>query len=214
MKTTDQAGAERKNHAKKRPAPSKPAAKKQKKPSVPQKKKAKGTRPSKTTKPKKTVPSRRIVRTVSPAARPHSGQQGGRLSTRWHPVFIKALGECPNITRAAGKANISRQTAFEHKKRIPQFAAAWEDAIEQGCESLETAAYIRGVEGIPRSRSDKDGNVIEEWREYSDVLLALLMKGRLPKIYRDKVEHSGAVTFVPLDEEEARLRQLEKEGAV
>jgi len=203
MKTTKQAGAARKNSKQKKKITAAP-------PKKPTKKKgaALEARTVLSAASKKPVP-RGPVRAVKPA----SGQTG-RMETGWHSIFITALSECPNVTRASRKANVSRQTAFAHQKQFPEFAEAWEDALDQGRESLETEAYRRGVEGVERNRFDKDGNIIETYKEYSDPLLQMLMKGHLPGRYKDRVEHSGTVGFCPLDEMQERQKALEEAGAV
>lgn len=108
-------------------------------------------------------------------------QGGGSLGTRKRTpkkdaqyLFIAALGETPNVSRACVLAGIGRRTAYEWREEDPAFAAMWDDALEAACDELEAVARARAVES-------------------SDTLLIFLLKAHRPEKYREttKHEHSG-----------------------
>ncbi len=103
-----------------------------------------------------------------------------QLDTSWHAKFLEILSATCNVTLAARGAGIIRNTAYEHYKRLPDFAAAWDDAKEAAVEILEAEAWQRA-------------------RKVSDTLIIFLLKAHKPAKYREryevesKVEHSGTV---------------------
>lgn len=84
---------------------------------------------------------------------------GAKVTKKQRETFIKALTISPNVTRAAKAANMGRVTAYALRNNDAEFAALWDDALEQGVDSLEAEAQRRALEG-------------------SDVLLIFLLKTR------------------------------------
>lgn len=68
----------------------------------------------------------------------------------------------------------SRTALYNLRESDPEFAAAWDDAIEQGADALEDEAVRRALSS-------------------SDTLLIFLLKGARPDKYRERtdVQHSG-----------------------
>ena len=112
----------------------------------------------------------------------------------WKPVFLKELAQRGNVTLAAVKAKIGRQTAYDARGSDPAFATAWKQAEEIGVELMEAEARRRAVEGCDRPVY-QGGKLVGKVREYSDVLLIFLLKAHKPEKYRERsqVEHSGAI---------------------
>lgn len=89
---------------------------------------------------------------------------------------------------------MDRTHAYVHKKENPEFAAAWEEAIQQAVDILEAEAWQRA-------------------RKQSDVLMIFLLKAHKPEKYRENVHlhHSGKIDVTRLSDEE--LKQIvEAEG--
>jgi hypothetical protein len=113
---------------------------------------------------------------------------------RAREAFLTALAGGASITRSCEAANIGRSTAYEWKMADPAFAAAWDDALEAGIDLLEEEARRRAVHGVERpvvamgkiARND-DGSVLTI-REYSDTLLALMLKAKKPQEYRERLD--------------------------
>src|SRR5262249_55931157 len=97
-----------------------------------------------------------------------------QVDTSWHPRFIEILSQSCNVTLACKGAGIDRTTAYAHKKEMPDFSNAWDEAIEQAVDILEAEAWQRA-------------------RKQSDVLMIFLLKAHKPEKYRERVmlQHSG-----------------------
>lgn len=63
-------------------------------------------------------------------------------------LFLNSLAQCPNVTKAAKDGGTWRRSVYKWRDTIPEFAADWDDAIEEGCDHLEEVAYKRAEEGL------------------------------------------------------------------
>ena len=104
---------------------------------------------------------------------------------KWRAAFLSDLAENCNVTNACRAAGVGRNTVYEHRKTDQGFAAAWDDAVEQGIERLELVARNRAL-------------------TVSDTLAIFLLKAHRPKVYRDSaagtdddpVTHRHTVEYV------------------
>lgn len=118
-----------------------------------------------------------------------------RTLTHARETFIVALAKGASITKSCELAGIGRSTAYEWREADEAFAALWDEALEAGIDRLEDEARRRAVEGVEKpvvamgkiARND-DGSVLMI-REYSDTLLALMLKAKKPSEYRDRSTH-------------------------
>jgi hypothetical protein len=101
-------------------------------------------------------------------------------------AFLKALAQGLSVTRATEVAAVGRATVYEWRQADAVFAQAWEDGLEASADLLEDEARRRAVEGVEENvyYSGKPVGVV---RKYSDSLLSMLLKGRRPSIYRDRL---------------------------
>lgn len=113
--------------------------------------------------------------------------------------FIAELRKRANVSDAAKAAAIDRSTAYRWRDAEPEFAAAWNDAIETAIDAMEREAHRRAFTGIKkpivgRVAKDKDG-IVAHVTEYSDGLATLLLKAHRPDKYRERqdIHHSGRV---------------------
>ncbi len=115
-------------------------------------------------------------------------------------AFLIAFRECGIVRMAADAAGVYRRKVYEWKKRDPDFAAAFDEALEDATDALEKAAHQRAVTGLVRKKFTKDGEAIIDpatgqqyvEHEFSDRLLEMLLKARRPQTYsRTTVEHTG-----------------------
>src|SRR5437879_1558687 len=84
----------------------------------------------------------------------------------WRAVFLRTLAKTPSVTFAAKAACVPRRTAYAHREQDPEFAEAWNDALDQSLDVLEHEVYQRAIEG--------------------DAQLAMfLLKAHRPAVYRD-----------------------------
>jgi hypothetical protein len=120
-----------------------------------------------------------------------SAQTGGLTPKRdWVEPFLSALASFGVVTYACKQAKVSRPSAYERKASDPEFAARWQDAIEQAVENLEAEANRRARVGYLRPVYQK-GELVGKVREYSDTLLIFLLKGLKPQVYRDPQPGGG-----------------------
>lgn len=136
---------------------------------------------------------------------PRSSNPNNKTSKTRQPkkeAFLVAYAACGNISQAAKLAKCHRSS---HRDWLadPEYAARFAEAHEDACDSLETEARRRAVEGVDKPVY-QGGKKVGTVREYSDTLLIFLMKGAIPDKYRERlgvsgevgVTHSGRVTIV------------------
>jgi hypothetical protein len=96
---------------------------------------------------KKPVRKRRSTPDTSDRSTRARRKPGPVPDTDWHATFIHQLREFPNVSAACIASNITRETAYTHRKLYPEFAKAWEEAEEMSVDALEEACYKRAKEG-------------------------------------------------------------------
>ena len=121
-----------------------------------------------------------------------------------------------NVSLAAQYAGRSRNQAYYVRRRSEDFAAQWDEALEEGSDLLEAEARRRAVTGVDKPVYYK-GEVVGSITQYSDRLLMFLLRAHRPQMFRDggKVKQPGA-TDVDVDEdiEKAILEKLDRMAAL
>ena len=84
----------------------------------------------------------------------------------WAPVFLTQLECTPNVAAAARLAGITKQRVYQVRAENPEFAAAWEDALDTGVQELEGVVWQRA-------------------KDQSDTLAIFLLKSHKPARYAD-----------------------------
>lgn len=110
-------------------------------------------------------------------------------------VFIETLSETGNVRKAARKAAISRGHAYRMRSHDPDFAKAWDEAVDCAVRTvLEPEAVRRAVDGTLKPIYYK-GKRVGSVREYSDTLMIVLLKAHAPEKYRERTEtrHDGTI---------------------
>jgi hypothetical protein len=109
-------------------------------------------------------------------------------------TFLAEFRISANVTIAACKANISRQTVYTWLEQDEAFSLRYRQAEAESTERLEAEAWRRAVEGVeePIVSSGKlvygeDGQPLTV-RKYSDTVLLALLKARKPERYKDRVD--------------------------
>ncbi len=105
--------------------------------------------------------------------------------------FLACLAAGWTVTKACEYAPISTHTVRQHRKKDPEFDKLVQDAIEAGTDLIEDEATRRAVDGYDRPIF-QGGEEVGVVREYSDSLMAILLKGRRRSKYGDKQEITGA----------------------
>lgn len=112
-----------------------------------------------------------------------------REKRNWEDGFIAALEKTGNISAAARKAKISRNTVYElyRDPAAADFKQAWDDALEVATDALELEARRRAATGVLEPvyyQGKRAGQV----RRYSDTLLIFLLKAHRPEKFRENVD--------------------------
>lgn len=63
-------------------------------------------------------------------------------------IFLQALRETCNVTRAAQAAGVSTSTVYSHKDNDALFAERYNEALEEGLDMLEDNVRKRAFEGL------------------------------------------------------------------
>lgn len=130
-------------------------------------------------------------------------------------VFLQAYSLCGIVKLAAKAAGVTPNTHYGWMQD-PSYCEQFRKAQDAYSEILEEAARQRAVKGIRKYKFHK-GEPIMDPRdpskpyyeiEYSDALLALLLKGAKPEKYRERVDLSGAVANKNLEPKDMTDEQL------
>ena len=61
-------------------------------------------------------------------------------------LIIERLAAGDAVTQAARAANIGRNEAYTWRREDETFAAAWDEAVEEGLDMLESVGYRRAID--------------------------------------------------------------------
>jgi len=102
-------------------------------------------------------------------------------------AFVAALEDVGLATTAAARIGADLRELYLRRKNDGDFRQAWEEAQELYVDRLEAEAYRRGVEGWEEPVFH-NGVQVGAIRKYSDQLLVAQLKGRRPRVYRERVD--------------------------
>lgn len=129
----------------------------------------------------------------------------------WVAPFLDHLKTSCNVSASCRAAGISHSAAYALRDKDGDFAAAWDDALEQAYDHLEAEARRRAFEGTEEPvfyQGLECGTV----RKYSDSLAMFLLKGYRRKRFGDKTELTGkdGEALIPADDtaRASRVAQL------
>ena len=109
-------------------------------------------------------------------------------------AFLEAYAKLGNITKACEAHNIGRRTFYDWRDNDAQFKSDFAIADDTFNESLEAEMDRRGKEGYlePVFYQGKEVSAV---RKYSEVLLIVRAKAKMPEKYKDRgeQEHKGNV---------------------
>jgi hypothetical protein len=94
-----------------------------------------------------------------------------RVRGDWKARFLEALAEVPVVAHAARAASIDYRQAWRTRESDPEFASAWDDAMEAGVDRAEQEAFRRGVQGYEEPVVDKGRLAYQYERYLKDVKL-------------------------------------------
>jgi hypothetical protein len=106
----------------------------------------------------------------------HQEQAEGRARRR---AFVAALHEGRSVTGAARAVGLNRTLLYKWRAEMPDFAAAWDEAVETAADLLEEEALRRALQGVQKPifyRGEQIGAVTT----YSERLLMFLLQRLRP----------------------------------
>ena len=118
----------------------------------------------------------------------------------WRPRFLRELALSGNITYAARQVGVNPATVHKARNGSKDFAAQFNQAMEEAVGILEIEARRRAVDGVDRPVFHL-GEIVGHVREFSDTLLIFLLKAARPAKYRENVRVTGAVGLYPGQEQ-------------
>lgn len=118
------------------------------------------------------------------------GAQKAQWALRAKARFLRAYRQNGNVQASASAAKCGRRTVYQWLANDPHFKALYLEAHEDALDALEEEARRRAVDGYERPVY-QGGKEAGRVREYSDVLLVTLLKGKRPEVFRERFEHSG-----------------------
>lgn len=118
---------------------------------------------------------------VDPDQAPNSPNKSRAKPPRdWHADWLEVYAEKGTVTAACKAVKIGRTVAYEHRKRDPEFAAAWDRQENAVTDQLEKTLIEIALEGSgsPQIRA-----------------LEFALKARRPAVYREsiKLDHGGKI---------------------
>lgn len=131
-------------------------------------------------------------------------------------VFLRDLAQHGIVRLAAQTANPQTKTGkgaarafYDERLRDPNFAEAWDEAVEEAGAQIEAEIVRRGVNGFEEQRMDANGRVTI-LRRYSDPCLLALARARIPAFRKSDVELSGKLEQVNAEDQKlaAEVRKL------
>ena len=137
-------------------------------------------------------------------------RQRGRLTRERRDRFLEALRAGWTVTAAAERAGVHRRRFYEARAGNEAFAAAWEQAWDEGTDRLEDELRRRSVDGYDEVTTGQDGEVLRTLHRYDNTGLVKLLAARRPEKYRDgaTVEVQAPTVFL-LDSAFARREPIE-----
>lgn len=117
---------------------------------------------------------------------------------RWQRKFLSALAKTPSVKHAAQVAGIHRNTAYEWRRKDPDFSDRFQQAIDASVDDLEAKAFRFVLSGPP-----KDNSGVNAWVN----LVQFMLRCHRGSVYRDvsRMEIDGRhVGVILLPEKELR----------
>jgi hypothetical protein len=109
----------------------------------------------------------------------------------WVGPFLDHLRTSLNAAESCRAAGVAYSSMTNLRSRDADFAAAFDDALEQAYDHLEAEARRRAFEGVDEPVFHQ-GEVVGRVRRYSDGLAQFLLKGYRRRKFGDKQEITGA----------------------
>lgn len=134
----------------------------------------------------------------------NSSHFAGTSARKSHVLTCLAEGKTARM--AAFEVGVHRSTLFNWKEDDKKFAAEWDEALKAGAEFYEDEVRRRATEGTLKPVYQQ-GELVGHIREFSDNLLIMATKARLPEKYRENVHQTGEMKVVVDERDMKHLRK-------
>ena len=104
--------------------------------------------------------------------------------------FCESLAETGCVQETCRALGVRAAAAYSARDHDLQFRERWDAAALIGTTVLEAEAHRRAVHGVKQHVWYK-GEVCGDVTNYSDALLALLLKAQKPALYRERMTIGG-----------------------
>jgi hypothetical protein len=97
-------------------------------------------------------------------------------------VFLDTLASCANVSASAKAAGVGVSTVYDARRREPDFAEQWADAIEAGYATLEALLLERAAKGanyVPGETVVPGPETVDTWLALD--LLRLSKQAKAPR---------------------------------
>ncbi len=111
-------------------------------------------------------------------------------------AFLALFGMEANVTAAAQELGLDRDTIYDWKQRYTDFAQRFAAAEQEANDHIDHEIYRRGVLGWEEPLVSA-GKFVCMVTKYSDAMLTLLAKSRMPK-YREKQHIDVSATLATM----------------
>ena len=108
----------------------------------------------------------------------------------WKDVFLQAMARAPIVSVAAAIAGVSRKHAIEERNADAGFARRWRDAVDEGLDEIEAAAFLSAVYG-DRKPVFYQGLQIGWTVDYSQAMRSMLLEALRPRVFGPRGRRSG-----------------------
>jgi hypothetical protein len=136
-----------------------------------------------------------------------------RWAKAWRPRFLAALSMTHCVQLSCRSAKVSRDTAYEHRKRDPEFAKQWDEAVEHAIDLLHARTFQRALEGDLEPVFFM-GMPVGYTRKFSDKLQIEMLRAYRPDRFKSPGTNVNIGTrgdlFVLTEDQRATLRALNR----
>jgi hypothetical protein len=126
--------------------------------------------------------------------------------------FLDAFEETLNITKACEKVERSRRSFYELRKRDPEFATAFDEALDQGYLMLETMLLERAMFGTERQILDRQNNIVTLKSHDNRLAMQLLRhRQRRQEMTENRAARAAAQAQIQAQAEAAAAHEAENQ---
>lgn len=129
-----------------------------------------------------------------------------RFDARRKALFLEWFAATCNVLLSAEKAGVAYQTVFKHRMRDPAFAAAWNEAVQQGYARIE-AELVQAATQAPPIKLAGDLDPVAEGAPTPDKQLMMdLLKANRERLRLAEARDKGGAPRGGRPADEAELR--------